>query len=63
MILPGSTLSGQCARYRSFPIVNPALSKIGFIVSSVDIGAIVDSMMTVFPFSRYGRMDSHAVVT
>ena len=63
MIFPGRTLSGQCARYKSFPTVKPAFSNIGFTTSSVDIGAIVDSIITVFSFSKYGIIDSQAVIT
>ena len=63
MICPGRTLSGQWARNKSSPITNPSFSNIGLMTSSVDIGAIVDSMMTTFPFFKTGKIELHADMT
>ena len=62
-MLPGRTLSGQCAKYMSSPTLNPLSSKIPFIVVSVDSGAIVDSTMIVSPFFISGNIDLHADIT
>src|SRR5699024_3598723 len=51
------TRSGQCAKCISFPQLKPASSNTGDTISDVVLGGIVDSTITVFPFSRTGMID------
>ncbi len=57
---PGSTRSGENARWKSSPALSPLFSRIGSSRSRVVPGYVVDSSTTSCPFCRRGTMSSTA---